>query len=568
MMVARAGVLTATSFFLCVAGAAAANPAIPGRTYAPEALQGRIAGPLAPHETVKIHVLLQGRNEDELDGLIAAQSTPGSFAYGRYLTPQQFGSYFGADPATYARAIAGLRAAGLTILELPNNRRDIVAAAPAATLASLFQTPIDLHVEGSRTFYAARYAPLIPPWLHAVAVTGLDDYHEMHSHMRIAPAQIAGGQFSYAPADVAVAYDLNPLYQQGLGGNGVTMANATFGAATASDLAGFETTFKLPAAKLVTTPIDGPSCAATGCNGESTLDADWATATARNVTFDQVVAHSTRNKDFDDVYEYIVDTLGASTHVVTTSWGSCEQEMSKSELALDNGYFQQAAAEGQWWFSASGDNGTDDCENYRRRTVSVDFPGTSPYVISVGGTRLRAAIANGGVTRYESESVWAFGNCGYGGNGSNGAGGGGKSALYPKPAYQTAITPHDGSRDVPDVSLVADDVNDGLFVYDGGRLQSGWGGTSEAAPQWAGLLAIVEQKKGNYKKVADPHARLYQLAASADRAKVFHDVVGANNGVPACAGDIAVFPGYDAVKGFDLASGIGSYDGAALVRAY
>ncbi len=539
--------------------------ALPARPYAPEALHGRIAGPLSPGATIKVHVLLAGRHEEELDRFIAMQNAPGSGSFGHYLTPQEFGAYFGADPGTYARAIALLRASGFQIVDLANNRRDIVAQAPASTVASFFQTPIDLHVEGTRTFYAARYEPVLPPALHAELVTGLDDYHLMHSHMRTNPHKIIGGYFSWAPNDVAVAYDLNPLYAAGLSGKGITMANATSGAATASDLAHFQSTFGLPAARLITTPIDGGI--STSGNGESTLDVDWATATARNVTFNQVVAHTTANNQFDDVYKYIVDTLGATTHVVTTSWGTCERDMSRSEMALDNGYFKQAAAEGQWWFSAAGDNGTDDCEDGSTRSVSVDFPGSSPYVVSVGGTNLHATISGGNVTAYKNETVWAYGNCSYSGGGSNGAGGGGKSIIFTKPSYQNGLTPNDGWRDVPDVSLISDDVNDGLFVYQGG-IQGGNGGTSEAAPQWAGLLAIVEQKKGNYKNVMDPHVRLYQLYASSKRSSYFHDVVGGNNGVPSCAGDIAVFGGYNAVAGYDLASGIGSYIGASLVNGY
>ena len=553
-------------------GAAWAPAASAPRSLTPEALHGRIVGPVPALAPIEIHVLLPGRNEDELDRLIALQSTAGSPAYGHYLTPEEFGRYFGADPTDYANAIATLRANGFTIADLANNRRDIVAAAPAAAVAAFFHTPLDRHVEGGRSFYAARYAPLIPAGLHADVVTGLDDYHLLYSHMRVRPRFVSGGYFSWSPADIAVGYDLGPLYAVGLNGAGITIANATAGAASASDLAHFESDFKLPKAKLVSTGIDGPL--STGCgsgcdNGESTLDVDWATATARGATFHQVVAHTTANNDFDDVYKYIVDKLGATTHVVTTSWGGCEQDTSHAELVLDNGYFKQAVAEGQWWFSAAGDNGTDDCEDGSTTANSVDFPGSSPYVISVGGTNVHATIsASGNVTKYGSETAWEYGNCSENdGLSSNGAGGGGKSIVYAKPSYQKALTPKDGRRDVPDVSLLSDDVNDGLFIYQGG-LEGGNGGTSEAAPQWAGLLAIIEQYYFSYTGVVDPHVRLYALAASAERASYFHDVSGGNNGVPACAGDIAVFPGYTAAHGYDLATGLGSYIANPLVGAY
>lgn len=556
-------------------GAAWAPAAPVSRGLTPEAMHGRILGAVPAQTPIKVHVLLPGLHEAELDRLIELQNTEGSSAYGHYLTPEEFGRYFGADPASYANAIATLRANGFTIVDLANNRRDIVASAPAAAVSAFFHTPIDQHVERGRAFYAARFTPLIPAALHAEVVTGLDDYHVLHSHRHVRPQfTTGGGYFSWSPGDVAVAYDLGPLYTAGLTGKGITIANATSGAASASDLAKFQKYFGLPAAQLASTGIDGAlsSSCGSGCdNGESTLDVDWATAIARNATFHQVVANMPQNNEFDDVYKYIVDTLGKTTHVVTTSWGGCEQDTESSELTLDNGYFKQAVAEGQWWFSAAGDNGVDDCDDGTTKANSVDFPGSSPYVISVGGTNVHATInSKGAITKYDSESAWEYGNCsGTDGLSSNGAGGGGKSIVYTKPTYQTALTPKDGRRDVPDVSLLSDDVNDGLFIFQTpGDIQGGNGGTSEAAPQWAGLLAIIEQKKASYTKVVDPHVRLYALAGSSTHASYFHDVTSGNNGVPACAEDIAVFKGYTAATGFDLATGIGSYIGAPLVDAY
>ncbi|HVA34381.1 MAG TPA: S53 family peptidase, partial [Candidatus Baltobacteraceae bacterium] len=294
-----------------------------------------------------------------------------------------------------------------------------------------------------------------------------------------------------------------------------------------------------------------------GGNGESSMDVDWALAVAREATFDQVVAHGASNHDFDLVYGYIVNKLGATVHVVTTSWGSCEQQMKGTQsLIIDEKLFAQAAAEGQHWFAASGDNGTDDCQNGTRK-LSVDFPGSSPYVTSVGGTNV-AAIRNGGnVTAWAGETVWQYSN-------SNGASGGGKSILFAKPSYQRALSPRDGVRDVPDVSALADDVNDGVWIAQGGHLQSGWGGTSEAAPQWAGLFAIVEQRRGNA-RIADPHARLYRLAATSSYKTFFHDIVSGTNAVRDGYG---TFAGYRATTGYDLCTGLGSYIGAALVLAY
>ncbi len=513
---------------------------------------------------MELYISLHGRNARQVDALIAALNAPGSPIYRRYLTPQQYGAYFGADPARYAAAIASLRRAGFTIEALPANRTDILASAPASVVSAYFQTPIDLRSERGRIYFANRFVPAIPRELDAEAISGLDDYVTFHPHWRVRPYALSGGEFSWAPADLAAAYDLGPLYaaSPALDGKGVTIANATCGAASPSDLAQFQRKFRLPRAALVSTGTGGAlqaACASYG-NGESTLDVDSALGVAREATFHQVVAHGPANALFDKSYSYIVNDLGASVHVVTTSWGTCERDMAGTpSLTIDEKLFAQAATEGQAWFSASGDNGTDDCED-GKTALSVDFPGSSPYVTSVGGTNVTAAISHGSVTAWRAESAWQYAN-------SNGASGGGKSILFPKPPFQARLTPKDGTRDVPDVALLADDLNDGMWIYQGGRLQSGWGGTSEAAPQWAGLLAIVVQRYRGA-AVERPNARLYDLAGTSAYAQLFHDVRTGTNAVPARFDPYGAFAGFQAGPGFDLCTGLGSYVGAKLVMAY
>jgi subtilase family serine protease len=544
-----------------VAVAALAGYAVPADAtpvapqYSAAAQRGAFLRPLASNAPIDVYISLPGQHANEIDRFIALLGTPGSPGYGRHLTPEAFGRYFGAAPAIYARAVATLRARGFVIDDLPANRTDIVAHAPAAVVSAFFGTPLDLRIDRGRTYFANRFAPVMPAALSGAAVSGLDDYFAHHPMLRRNPRTSINGQFSWAPADLAAAYDLNPLYAAGLDGKGVTIANATSGAATAAALAYFQRRFRLPAAKLVTTPIPATQSLSRVDNGESTLDVDSALGVAREATFDQVVARTTSNHNFDLTYSYIVNNLGKSVHIVTTSWGVCERDFQgTASLTIDEKLFAQALAEGQYWFSASGDNGSDDCEQ-GGHTPSVDFPGSSPYVISVGGTNVAGKIAGGVVTAWQGETTWQYAN-------SNGASGGGKSILYPKPAYQTALTPRDGVRDVPDVSLLADDVNDGMWVAIGNppRLQAGWGGTSEAAPQWAGFLAIVAQHKGS-SPLIDPHVRLYQLAASAQYKNTFHDVTQGNNAAPG-------FAGFTAGRGFDLATGLGSYIGAALLAAY
>jgi subtilase family serine protease len=551
------------------AGAMVLHPMMPQMTAGARPLtlaatRGAFAGEVGPSESISIIVRLQGQHESELAAFIATLQNPQN-ENPRYLTPQEFGRYFGADPLTYGRAIAALRAAGFTIDDAYENRTDIAAHAPAMRVAAFFGTPLDRRLERGRLFFTARYEPQIPAALGNATISGLDDYVQFHPLGLRRPNRAPGGSFT--PDDIAGVYNLMPLYQQGLIGKGVTIANSTAGAASASDLATFQQHFGLPAVPMITKAVVGtpsPLCGR-GCdNLESTLDADSATAVARGATFYQVVAPSLANHAFDLSYEFIVNKL-SKVHVVTTSYGLCEREFQGTKSkTIDENLMAQAAAEGQFWFSASGDNGTDDC-NDRGTVVSADFPGTSPYVISVGGTNVQGNVTGGSVTSWASETTWQYKN-------SDGASGGGRSIFYPKPVYQKGVTPNDGTRDVPDVALLADPINDGVYICDNGQLQSGWGGTSEASPMWAAFLAIVEQSKERQgKPLLDPHNRLYALAKSPRYPNLFHDIISGNNGVP--AGDdpyypTRSFPGFNAGKGFDLTTGWGSFNGAPLLKAY
>jgi subtilase family serine protease len=544
---------------------AARLPVAAARPMTLAATRGAFAGEVSPAESISILVRLQGQHENELAQFLATLQNPGN-GNPRYLTPGEFGRYFGADPLTYGRAIAALRAAGFVIDDTFENRTDIAAHAPAMRVAAFFGTPIDRRFERGRLFFTARYEPQIPAALGNATISGLDDYVQFHPiGLRRPSGHVQGG--SWTPDDIAAGYNIAPLYAKGLDGSGVTIANSTAGAANASDVKIFQQHFGLPVVPMLSKGVGGalsPSCGRSCDNSESSLDVASATSVARGATFYQVVAHTPSNHNFDLSYEFIVNKLATNVHVVTTSWGLCEREFNGTKSKkIDETLMAQAAAEGQFWFSASGDNGTDDCEN-GSSAVSADFPGTSPFVISVGGTNVQGTTdGSGRVTGWAGESTWQYAN-------SDGASGGGKSIFYAKPVYQNGVTPNDGARDVPDVALLADNINDGVWLCRNAQMQSDWGGTSEAAPMWAAFLAIVEQSKNKSgKTLVDPHRRLYALAKSGKYSSLFHDVLTGNNGVPANDDPYnKSFPGFNAGQGFDLATGWGSFNGAPLLAAY
>jgi subtilase family serine protease len=153
------------------------------------------------------------------------------------------------------------------------------------------------------------------------------------------------------------------------------------------------------------------------------------------------------------------------------------------------------------------------------------WPGTSPTVLSVGGTSLN--LTNTGA--YGSETAWS-------------SSGGGLSSFEPEPSYQTGVQ-STGWRSVPDVAYNAD-PNTGVAVYDSVPQdgQSGWvqmGGTSAGAPQWAALIAIADQGSALSHRVGidNAAAAIYALPSSD-----FHDITQGSNGNAATVG-------YDQVTG-------------------
>jgi len=246
--------------------------------------------------------------------------------------------------------------------------------------------------------------------------------------------------------------------------------------------------------------------------------------------------------------------------------------------------------------SAAGDAGATDCDSAGLATggLAVDFPSSSPFATSAGGTMFTGDVSNSGAywnssnssngtnqytssaKSYIPEKPWNETDSSSGLN-AGGAGGGGASAYFAKPAWQVGTgVPNDGSRDLPDFSLNSGALHDGYIVCSQSDCTNGFqdsknnidvfGGTSVAAPTFAGMLAMVEQKLGGG-RLGNIGPNLYGLA---NVANVFHDITSGNNsvyciqGTPNCSNGGPI--GFNAGVGYDQASGLGSVDAANLVN--
>ena len=418
----------------------------------------------------------------------------------------------------------------------------------------------------------------------------------------------AGG---LSPNDVKYAYDLNtitPLYGSSaattagttklLDGSGQTLGLFELDNYLPSDIALFVNQYSLPtilpqAATATTAAVPGTvqavsvdnynlATAPGGGQGEVTLDIDMMLELVPNAaaiySYEGDQGGETNGTTITpinatiavDIFQRMADDTALNgsgkplLQVISTSWGIDEPDEDPAIRAAENTIFQKMAAQGQSIFAATGDQGAYDA--YDPTTgilgpVSVDSPASQPFVTAVGGTTLNYAKpttnTTTGVTSvgtYISESAWKNGTVNNPGGPSGG--GGGTSIVWPKPSYQVGLGASATNRDIPDVALDAD-PNTGYDIYLNGVVGT-FGGTSAAAPLWAGFAALVNEQRGlnglaTTLGFANPP--LYSLARSTSYTSLFHDITVGDN----------LF--FQAEPGFDDATGFGSFIGAPLIAA-
>jgi len=462
------------------------------------------------------------------------------------------------------------------------------------------------------------------------------------------------------PGDFSKIYDAQSVVARGNDGSGVSIAVVGRSDISMSDVEAFRTIAGLPFNDPTVTYATTDPGVVDGDNVEASLDIEWAGAVAPKAKIDYVIGASTSTTDGVDLAaSYIVDK--ALAPIMTVSFGLCEADMTDSQISFYHLLWQQAAAEGITVFVSAGDAGSSGCNTPSDESTVYGFGvnglASTPYNVAVGGTEFNDTDLNtywnlnnatnlSSAKGYIPEAVWnescaaslspSLTNCNfppyylysY-------AGGGGASSCasrttddsgteycaagYSKPSWQTgAGVPQDGVRDLPDVSLAAAAEHDGyIFCYEGScqwtknsdgsiTLQQAAvvGGTSAASPSMASIMALVEQKHGQFQGVVN--YQLYQLAAtqqggSCDASQltdptqgsscIFHDITLGSNAVPCFQGSqdcqgtdspvpvgeslpVALFPpnsvmdGYSATAGYDLGSGLGSVDVANLVQAW
>ncbi len=530
------------------------NP-IKGQTV-PLISKAHLTGAASSQQKLDLSVGLQIRNQQELDVLLANQNNPHSSLYHHYLTPQQFAADFGPTAAQQQQVVDYLHSQGFAVSHLSSNGLLIDASADVAQVEAAFAVKINNYQIGARTFYANASAPTVPSTVSSliVSIGGLDNSTHMrplYSLKSTSSKKVAQGKHAlaaYGPTDLLGAYDGAALQQAGDKGNNQTVAVFELDGYQQSDITQYEQTYNLGSPSISNVLVDGYDGSAGAGAIEVELDIEVVAAMAPAAS--QIVYEGPNStQGVNDTYNKIVTDNKAQ--VSTSSWGECETQTGAAELQTLDGIFKQGAAQGLSLFSAAGDSGAYDCND---TNLAVDSPASDPNVIGVGGTNLQTS---GGA--YGSESVWSNPTDTQRSPQGSG-GGGGISGTFAQPTWQTGPGVKNqysnGNREVPDVSADADPAT-GYDVYctvtAAGCPTTGSitvGGTSAAAPLWAGSLAMINNYlQSQNKPVAGfISPKLYGLANSQQQYAPFHDVTSGTNLY------------YPATAGYDEASGIGTPD--------
>ncbi len=577
-------------------------------------------GAVAPStqlERMKLIFAPTPAQQSALDQLLQQQQEPGSPNYHKWITPEQFAARFALSQNDYTKIANWLRSQGFQVVENARSRTYIAFNGSAAQVQTTFRTPIHRYAINGETHYANASEPMIPAALAGV-VSGVSSMNNFRPNPRLVKAQprltssVTGNHF-IAPGDFAVLYNLTGLYNSGIDGTGQTIAIAgqtdlvTDSNGNFSDVVTFRTNSGLSAPNLKSTLIPGSTDPGivSGDIDEASLDVEWSGAVAKNASIILLVANpKTTNGAFDSLQYAISSNIAP---VVSISYGLCEPQVDSATQTSFTTSGQEANAQGQTIVAPAGDSGAADCDTGASATqgLAVDFPGSMPYVTSMGGTEFTGDTANA-ASPCTATQYWSGGTCQVNDtsttalsyipetvwndtalDGVLSAGGGGVSTLFTKPSWQTGTgVPADGKRDVPDISLSSSADHDGYVICSQGSCVCGFrnsctvnttlgtfdstGGTSVAAPTFAGIVALINQKMAVAQGNVNPG--LYSLASSTP--SVFHDITTGSNIVP-CTQNSKNCPttapfqfGYSAAPGYDLASGWGSFDAGALVAAW
>jgi len=548
---------TAATLMFVHSAIAQQRQALQARVAAPE--DAKLIGRMPASQQLRLAVSLPLRNQEQLNLLLQQLEDPTSPKYRQYLSVEQFTEQFGPTAEDYQRVIDLAKSHGFTVTNTSKNRTLVNVTGTSANVEEAFHVKMQLyqHPTENRTYYAPDVTPTVETGFPVLSVSGLTN--RVLPHSMLVQASTTGGVHSDATgsgeggqflgSDIRAAY-----YGTGpLNGSGQAIALAELGQWNMADVQAYFSAVGQPLnVPIVTELLGGTSGECDNCNdGEEVIDIQQIISMAPGASTLIVYEDTSGNADIDIFNAYANDNLSKE---MSFSFG-----IGDGNAAADEQAFQQFHAQGQNFFVASGDGGA--------FPGTGGWPGFSQNVTDVGGTDLTTATPGGA---WSAEMGWV----GSGGGWCDTTISGGPCDQSPYgaiPSYQSspstmlsAITADGGTslyRNVPDVSAEANTDN---FFCSGGSCKTGIGGTSLAAPRWAGFIALANQQaSANGETVGFLNPLIYALGQTSNYDTAFHDITSGSDANSSSNGLFTAATGYDLVSGWGTPSGQGFIDALA-----
>ena len=525
------------ALLLFAAGARMQAQSLPTRHIHKEMANGqaKMLGRFPATQLLKLNIALPLRNEAELDDLLQKLYDPKSGLYHQFLSVEEFTARFAPTEQDYAEVARFAEENGLRVTATFENRMVLNVTGTVGDIEKAFHVKMNSyqHPTENRKFYSVDREPAPELGVKLWHITGLDNFSIPRPASLKQSAQAPPHTTGSGPSGYFLGSDFRAAYYGGtaLTGAGQSVGLLEFAGYNQADVTRYFNTVGQPlTVSVVGVSTDGSSLGCTGsCDDtEQVLDIEVAISMAPGMN--QVRVYVSDTSDVSIFNKMASENLAKS---LSCSWG-----WSPADPGSDDPIFKEFAAQGQNLFVASGDSGA-----YKKRSRFV-FPADDQFVTSVGGTDLVTASPGGS---WQSETAWAD------------SGGGPSPDGIAIPSYQKSAgvisSANKGSttlRNAPDVA--AEGNTDNFICYDG-KCAGGWGGTSFAAPRWAGYLALVNQQSVSHghATVGFLNPTLYTIGLGANYGTNFHDITSGTNG------------GFSAVKGYDLVTGWGSPNGAGLI---
>jgi subtilase family serine protease len=546
MLLVAAAVIIAPIFMRDSVSPTPNRPDPAGSTAAPAELD---IGPTPGDRQINFSLVFAYPDAEGLTAFARSVGDPSSPDFRRFLTAEEIGRRFGPSDDEVDRVMRWAVDHGLAIVEQTPQRIAISVTAPARLVESLFGVTLrDIVDSTGRTHHAPQGRANPPDELEGL-IASIDGLDSRPLERRALSVPIAAGpRGGMTPQIVDRLYELEPLRELGINGEGQTVAIVSLDTFDPGDVDLLDRHLGIVGPPVEKVPVNGGVDKPGDGAVEVNLDIDIVRAIAPKAQILDYEAPNAGANAITNVVDQIIRDGRAD--IVTISWGSCELDASSSALARAARTYAAAAAAGISVFAASGDKGAFDCrhQDWDDLRVSVSLPGNDVNVIAVGGTYV--SMAEDGT--YIDEAAWEEPLSGW-------ATGGGLSAEYPRPPWQVGPgvdnAESNGMRQVPDVAGPGDAVSGLLYVNAGEGFLAG--GTSASSPFWAGYAVLVRQlaEQDGLDGLGALGPTLYAVSAQQPSGSVFHDITRGGNLL------------HNAGVGWDYATGLGSPRGAPLARA-